>query len=124
MRTNYQSFRRQTIRINHNSKFSPTEREEKPEHLYFFYKNRSRWSGAILSPFRGYCYFKVVANSMARLWLDGDLLLDQFTQQTTYNEESRRVYFEKNKLYEIELEYLKTDGYAYCQLYWSTATSE
>ena len=75
-------------------------------------------------PFRGYCYFKVVANSMARLWLDGDLLLDQFTQQTTYNEESRRVYFEKNKLYEIELEYLKTDGYAYCQLYWSTATSE
>ena len=61
---------------------------------------------------------------MARLWLNGDLILDHFTQQRIYKEKSRRVYFEINKLYEIELEYIHTNGYAYCQLYWNVKASK
>jgi hypothetical protein len=47
---------------------------------------------------------------MARLWINGDLLIDHFTQQRAYSEPGRRVYLTGDQLYEIEVEYLEIQG--------------
>ena len=39
-----------------------------------------RWTGAVLSGVVGYYSFRVQGDAMARLWVDGDLLLDQVSE--------------------------------------------
>ena len=61
---------------------------------------------------------------MARLWIDGDLILDHFTQQRVYRERARRVRLHVGELYEVEMEYLEVAGDAFCQFLWSASTGQ
>lgn len=82
-----------------------------------------RWTGALYAPHSAFYFFKVIADDMARLWLNGDLLIDHFTQQRANREPARRVYLTGNKLYQIELEYLEIQGEAYCSLFWAVSSN-
>lgn len=77
-----------------------------------------RWSGAIWANTTGWYSFLVNADDQARLWIDGDLLLDHFHERQVNLEPSRSVYLQGNRLYEIVLEYREINGAAFAQLMW------
>lgn len=77
-----------------------------------------RWSGAILASSSGSYYFQVLADDNARLWLDGNLLLDHWNELEANLEPSREYYLEEGRLYEIVLEYREIRGEAYAYLLW------
>ena len=92
-----------------------------------------RWTGAVLTPRSGYYSFKVEADAMARLWVDGDLLIDHLSQQRANMEPSRQIHLQGNTLYELELEYMETagaggtsyygGGHAFVRLRWSISSA-
>ena len=82
-----------------------------------------RWSGLILSNEAGYYRFKVEADDNARLWINGDLLLDHWHEQYASLEPSRLVYFSANSLQEVVLEYREVRGEAHARLLWSIGNS-
>ena len=84
----------------------------------------SRWRGAVLPILTGYYWFSVVANDMARLWVDGDLLLDHVTAQRTYRELPRRLYLLAGQLYEVEIQYIQVEGEAFCHFTWAASSGE
>ena len=83
-----------------------------------------RWSGAVQADTSGTKYFKVDADDLVRLWIDGELIIDHFHQQKAYYETARPYEVIQGKLYEIVLEYVEITGGAYASLRWgSTATN-
>jgi hypothetical protein len=77
-----------------------------------------RWSGAIFVNQTGLHSFLVNADDQARLWIDGDLVIDHFHERQVNLEPSRSIYLNGNKLYEIVLEYREINGPAFAQLMW------
>ena len=82
-----------------------------------------RWSGAIRTEGAGLYQFKVDANDQARLWVDGDLLIDHWHENAVYLEPSRSVELRAETLYEVVLEYREVTGSAHARLLWSTPGS-
>ena len=82
------------------------------------------WSGAILIPYTGYYWFHIVANDMARLFINGDLILDHISQKRVYREKQRRIYLHANLLYELQLEYVEIEDAAFCHFFWSADTGK
>ena len=83
-----------------------------------------RWSGAVKADITGIKYFKVDADGLVRLWIDGELIIDHFHQQKAYYEIARPYNVVNGKLYEIVLEYVEITGGAYASLLWgNTATN-
>ena len=79
-----------------------------------------RWSGAILTEGPGTYHFKADVNDHARLWINGDLILDHWHEMDAYLEPSRPIQLLGSQLYEIVMEYLEVTGSAHARLLWST----
>ena len=77
-----------------------------------------RWTGALLAPDTDDYYFKVEADDHARLWLNGELLLDHWHEMYAKLEPSRMVRLQANVLYELVLEYRDVRGEAHCRFLW------
>ena len=77
-----------------------------------------RWSGAFMTKDPGYYRFKVEADDHARLWIDGDLLLDHFHERAVNMEPSRSILLPGKTLIEVVLEYREVNGDAYARFMW------
>ena len=59
------------------------------------------------------------ANDNARLWIDGQLLIDHFHEKHVDLEPARTIHLLSNTVYELVLEYRELTGDAYAHLMWS-----
>lgn len=77
-----------------------------------------RWTGWVRAPASGSYTFHVTADDGVRLWLDGDLLIDQWREQspTEYAASARLT---AGRKHDIRLEYYEAGGDATIALAWS-----
>jgi hypothetical protein len=78
-----------------------------------------RWSGAVLPDHTGNYQFKVEADDHARLWIEGELILDHWHERYVNLEPSRTLRLTANKLHEVVLEYREVRGEAHARLMWA-----
>ena len=79
-----------------------------------------RWTGAVRTNEPGLYYFKVNADDHARLWVNGELMLDHFHERAVDLESPFPIWLEGFTLYEIILEYREMNGDAYASLQWKS----
>ena len=78
-----------------------------------------RWTGQVEPQFTETYSFIVNANDGARLWVNGQLLVDQLTTGTV-SEQSGTIDLIAGRKYDIQLEYLEVTGDASVKLEWSS----
>ena len=80
-----------------------------------------RWSGVIKPTTSDTYYFYIDADESARLWVDGNLLIDHWHESFTMLDPSRAMALTGGTLYEVILEYREMRGEAFCRLMWRTS---
>lgn len=80
-----------------------------------------RWTGYLLPEFSETYTLYVGSDDGTRLYIDGALLIDNWTDQA-YNQESETIALEAGKYYEIEIEYYQGSGGAEVDFYWESAS--
>ena len=77
-----------------------------------------KWSGQVQAPVSGTYTFTVTGDDGVRLFLNGQLIIDGWTDQypTSY---SHTITLTAGTLYDIELHYYEHGGDASCRLHWS-----
>lgn len=80
-----------------------------------------RWTGVIRPDSSDDFFFRVDADDHARLWIDGNLLVDHWHEQRADLEPYRSVAMVKDFLYEVVLEYREVRGNAYARLMWTSS---
>lgn len=83
-----------------------------------------RWSGALLAPETGLYELKIDADDNARLWLNGDLLIDHWQFQGVQYEPPRYVMLSVDSLNEIVMEYRDIVGDAFARLMWKPPSGD
>ena len=80
-----------------------------------------RWTGQI-EPAHSESYtFFTQADDGTRLWVDGQLLIDDWTNHAV-REKQGKITLEAGQKYDIKLEYFENGGQAVCKLLWSSAS--
>jgi hypothetical protein len=81
----------------------------------------ARWSGKISPRYSETYTFTVTADDGVRLWVNGQLLINQWVDQaaTTY---SGTIALSANQSYDVVMEYYENGGNASAQLSWSSAS--
>lgn len=77
-----------------------------------------RWNGVITSPVTGKYKIGIDGNDGYRLYINDKLVLDKWNGQS-YNTTLTDFYFEKNKDYNIKVEYKEASGNAWFRLIWT-----
>ena len=78
-----------------------------------------RWSGEIKAPKTGEYGFITISDDGVRLWIDGELIIDDWNVH--YNKENRaRIHLERG-YHTIKIEYFEQDGGAMIELMWRIA---
>jgi beta-glucosidase len=77
-----------------------------------------RWSGQVLPPVSGRYEIEVAANDGLRLWLDGKLLLDEWSDVPRLRSKSVAVELEAGRAYDIKFEYYEFERDAGVRLGW------
>lgn len=78
-----------------------------------------RWTGQVEAQFTESHSFIVNANDGARLWINGQLLIDQF-EAGSLSDETATIDLVAGRKYDIQLEYLEVTGNASLSLEWSS----
>lgn len=78
-----------------------------------------RWTGMVEAEFSETYTFHTLSDDGVRLWVNGALLIDNWTFHST-TENYGAITLEAGKKYEIKLEYFEATGGAVCQLDWSS----
>ena len=78
-----------------------------------------RWTGTVEPYFSDTLTFYTYSDDGARLWVDGQLLIDKWMNQPAI-EHTGRIYLEGGKRYPIQVEFLEAGGAATMQLWWSS----
>ena len=81
-----------------------------------------RWSGSVEADFTESHTFIINANDGARLWVNGQLLIDQFVGGSL-TDESASIDLIAGRRYDIQLEYLESTGNASVSLEWSSPST-
>lgn len=79
-----------------------------------------RWTGGVEAQYSETYTFYVLADDGIRLWVDDQLIIDQWVPQSA-TEASGTITLEAGQRYPIKLEYFENAGDAVCQLWWSSA---
>ena len=79
-----------------------------------------RWTGQVQPAYSQEYTFYTQADDGTRLWVDGKLLVDDWTNHAV-REKSGKITLEAGKKYDIKLEYFENGGEAVCKLLWSSA---
>jgi regulation of enolase protein 1 (concanavalin A-like superfamily) len=78
----------------------------------------ARWTGQVTAPSSGVYTFYTQSDDGVRLWLGGQLLIDNWTQHGI-TENSGTVTLQAGAPVDLKLEYFESTGLATCKLLWS-----
>jgi beta-glucosidase len=76
-----------------------------------------RWTGTLTVPAGGASRLGIEANDGYRLWLDGELLIDNWRKQS-YSERLAEVSLEPGRSYDLRVDYFESTGNAWVKLVW------
>ncbi len=80
-----------------------------------------RWTGEVQPQYSQQYTFYTQADDGTRLWVNGQLLINDWTNHAV-REESGKIALEAGKKYSIKLEYFENTGGAVCRLLWSSSS--
>ena len=80
-----------------------------------------RWTGEVQPQYSQQYTFYTQADDGTRLWVNGQLLIDDWTNHAV-REVSGKITLEAGKKYSIKLEYFENAGGAVCRLLWSSSS--
>jgi hypothetical protein len=83
----------------------------------------ARWQGKIEAEFSEAYTFYVTANDGVRLWVDGQLLIDQWSSQASSMHTSPPINLNASQLYDIQLDYFNTSANPTITLGWSSKST-
>lgn len=78
-----------------------------------------RWSGTVQSPATGKFTFITESDDGVRLWVDGRLLIDNWTDHGPTEDKSPEIMLDDGKRYDIVMEFYENGGGAAAKLMWS-----
>jgi len=78
-----------------------------------------RWSGTVQSPATGRFTFYTESDDGVRLWVDGRLLIDNWTDHAPTEDKSTEFMMEDGKRYDMVMEFYESGGGAAAKLLWS-----
>lgn len=78
-----------------------------------------RWSGTVQAPATGKFTFITESDDGVRLWVDGRLLIDNWTDHAPIEDKSPEFAMEDGKRYEVIMEFYENGGGAAAKLMWS-----
>ncbi|HTL10047.1 MAG TPA: PA14 domain-containing protein, partial [Chitinophagaceae bacterium] len=81
-----------------------------------------RWTGQVLAPVTQLYTFYTLCDNGARLWVNGQLLVDSWKDKDA-REEHGSIWLEAGVKYNIRLEYFEKKGKAMAKLFWSGAAT-
>jgi hypothetical protein len=81
-----------------------------------------RWTGQVQAQYSQTYTFHARANDGVRLWVNGQLLINQWKEQVT-TEHSGTIALTAGQKYDIRVEYFDASGDANIDLNWSTPTT-
>ncbi|MFZ4759636.1 MAG: PA14 domain-containing protein, partial [Burkholderiaceae bacterium] len=82
-----------------------------------------RWSGAVLADIGGTYRFQTVSDDGVRLWVDGKLVIDNWTLHGPTTDTSAAIVLEPGRRYAMRLEYYESGGGATIRLRWRKPNS-
>lgn len=82
-----------------------------------------RWTGELKSPVTGTYKIGLDGNDGFRLYINGKLLIDNWKKQT-YSTKLAEFSFEKNKVYNIRVEFFEPNGNAHIKLIWNVGVND
>ncbi len=77
-----------------------------------------RWTGLLIAPATGGYEFNLSANDGARLYINDQLIIDNWETNPRLSSKSARVDLQKDKTYKIRIEYFEADRDAEVRLGW------
>jgi peptidoglycan hydrolase-like protein with peptidoglycan-binding domain len=85
----------------------------------------ARWTGKVLAQFSEEYTFHTDTNDGVRLWVDNQLLIDDWNDQpaSTTKENSGRVKLKAGQLYDLRMEFYENKDNAVVRLSWSSAST-
>jgi beta-glucosidase len=107
-------------RIDNEMNFGWTLYGPHPDINYDFYS--VRWTGKLKSPATGKYKIGFEGNDGYRLYLNGKLIIDNWKSQT-FATKLVDFNFEKDKTYDIRVEFFESQGYARFKLVWNIGVS-
>ena len=81
----------------------------------------ARWTGQVLPQYTEPYYFAVKSDDGARLWINGQLVINQWKSQGTTENVSPPINLQAGVFYDIRLEYIELTSNAECHLNWYSA---
>ena len=82
----------------------------------------ARWVGKIIAPTTGKYTFYTRSDDGVRLWVNGQLLINNWTLHSV-TENKAQVTLTAGQKYDIKMEYYENTGKAVAKLFWSSASS-
>ncbi|HEY1187346.1 MAG TPA: PA14 domain-containing protein, partial [Gemmata sp.] len=81
-----------------------------------------RWSGQVQAEYAENYVFKTVSDDGVRLWIDGNLVIDDWTDHGPTADASAPIAMTPDEKHDIVMEYYEDGGGATAQLLWSSAS--
>ena len=83
----------------------------------------ARWIGSVQPQYGETYTFTVVANDGVRLWVNGQLLVDDWNVHSTATTNSGVITLNAQQLYNLRMDYFQQDGGAGAQFLWSSPST-
>jgi uncharacterized repeat protein (TIGR03806 family) len=83
----------------------------------------ARWSGCVQPQYSESYTFTVLSDDGARLWVNGQLLINAWTTNSFTSTNSASVTLIAQQLYNIRMDYFQSTGNAVAQLFWSSPST-
>ncbi|MCC6831102.1 MAG: choice-of-anchor C family protein [Thermoleophilia bacterium] len=82
-----------------------------------------RWEGTVTAPTTGTYTFQTQSDDGVRLWIDGQQVIDDWTNRTITTDTAAPVTLTAGRAYPVVMEYFENGGVAEAHLLWHTPTS-
>lgn len=79
-----------------------------------------RWTGSVQPKFTEKYIFGLVADDGVRLWVDGQLIVDQWDIRSRQTKMRGEISLAAGRKYDLRLEYYESSGKAFVSLYWQS----